>query len=92
VISRQPSRRRRVVASRRAGRATPSSRICRAPSAEDMFKWLLISVVIVPVLLGMLAATSRRQRRGLPQLLVFVLAYNMFYVVLLYYLRHRWVG
>lgn len=57
-----------------------------------MFKWLLISVVIVPVLLGMLAATNRRQRRGLAQLLVFVLAYNVLYVLLLYYLRRRWVG
>jgi hypothetical protein len=57
-----------------------------------MFKALLISVVIVPVLLGMVAATNRRQRRGLPQLALFVVAYNVFYVLLLYYLRRRWVG
>ena len=57
-----------------------------------MFKALLISVVIVPVLLGMAAGTNRRQRQGLPQLVLLVLAYNVFYVLLLYYLRRRWVG
>ena len=56
-----------------------------------MFKLLLISIVMVPVLLGMQAAKSRRQR-GLLLLAVFVLAYDVLYMLLLYYLRTRWVG
>jgi len=57
-----------------------------------MFKGLLASVVIVHVLLGMQAATSRRLQRGLLQLLAFVLAYDVLYVLMLYFLRYRWVG
>ena len=56
-----------------------------------MFKSLLISVVIVPVLLGMQAARSRREGRGLLQLFVSLLAYNVLYMLMLYYLRRRWV-
>jgi len=56
-----------------------------------MFKLLLISFVVVPVLLGMHAATGPRGRRGLPYLLALVLAYDALYWVLLYYLRLRWV-
>jgi len=57
-----------------------------------MFKALLISIVIVPVLLAMVAARSRRERTGLVRLLAFVLAYGALFVLMLYYLRHRWVG
>ena len=57
-----------------------------------MFKAVLISVVIVPVILGMQAGTSRRVRRGAPLLLAFLLAYDVMYVALLYYLRRRWLG
>jgi len=56
-----------------------------------MFKSLLISIVIVPVLLGMQAARSRREERGLLQLLASVLAYNVLYMLMLYYLRRRWL-
>ena len=56
-----------------------------------MFKTLLISVVMVPVLMGMQAAKSRRQGRGLLQLLAGFLAYNVLYMLMLYYLRRRWV-
>ncbi len=56
-----------------------------------MFKSLLISVVAVPVLLGMLAARSRREGRGLAQLLVCLFAYNLLYMIMLYYLRRRWL-
>ncbi len=57
-----------------------------------MFKALLTSIVIVPVLLGMLAARGRGWRRGLLQLLALVLVYDVSYVLMLYFLRHRWVG
>ena len=61
---------------------------CRSP----VFKLLLISIVIVPVLLGMNAAGVRGKRRGLLLLLVFVLVYDALYMLMLYYLRVRWVG
>jgi hypothetical protein len=56
-----------------------------------MFKWALVSLVIVPVLLGVQAATRCRGPRGL-LLLGLVLAYDALYLLLLYYLRYRWVG
>jgi hypothetical protein len=56
-----------------------------------MFKLLLISIVFVPILLAMRAATSRRARRGLFLLLALVLTYDALYLLLLYYLRFRWV-
>ena len=57
-----------------------------------MFKLLLISIVIVPVLLGMQAARGRRGRRGVGLLVGLVLTYDVFYWLMLYYLRVRWVG
>jgi hypothetical protein len=56
-----------------------------------MFKLLLISIVVAPVLLGIRAATSQRRHRLLT-LLTVVLAYDVLYVLLLCYLRVRWVG
>ena len=55
-----------------------------------MFKLLLISIVIVPVLLAVHAGTSRSARRGLLQMLALVLVYDVLYVIMLYYLRFRW--
>lgn len=57
-----------------------------------MFKLLLISIVVMPVLLGMKAAAQRNRRRGLVLLLVLVTAYDTLYVLMLYYLRLRWVA
>jgi hypothetical protein len=57
-----------------------------------MFKLLLISIVIAPVLLGMQAAKGRRGRQGVGMLLGLVLTYDVFYWLMLYYLRVRWVG
>jgi hypothetical protein len=57
-----------------------------------MFKLLLISIVMFPVLLGMRAATRGRGRGGLLPLLAVVLTYDVLYLLLLYYLRIRWVG
>jgi hypothetical protein len=59
---------------------------------KPMFKVLMISVVIVPILLAVYAGTRRNPRRGLIQMLGLVLAYDVVYLVMLYYLRHRWVG
>jgi hypothetical protein len=57
-----------------------------------MFKVFLISIVMVPALLGMHAAKSGGRRRGLSLLLALVLAYDAVYWAMLYYLRVRWVG
>jgi hypothetical protein len=57
-----------------------------------MFKALLISIVAVPVLLAIMAARSRRERAGLVRLIGFVLAYNTLFMLMLYYLRRRWLG
>ena len=57
-----------------------------------MFKLLLISIVIVPVLLGVRAATARRGLRSLPVLLGVVLVYDVLWLFMLYYLHVRWVG
>lgn len=57
-----------------------------------MFKLLIITVVIVPVLLGMYAARRRRLRQGLVLFVALVLTFDLFYLLMLYYLRFRWVG
>jgi hypothetical protein len=56
-----------------------------------MFSLSLISIVIVPVLLGMQAAKNRSRRRGQFLMLALVLTYDVLYVLMLYYLRVRWV-
>jgi hypothetical protein len=56
-----------------------------------MFKLFLISIVIVPVLLGLQAARGSSGRRGLFLLLALTLAYDLLYLFMLYYLRVRWV-
>ena len=57
-----------------------------------MGKTLLLSVVFMSVVLGMSAARCRRLWPGLWQLLGLVLAYDVFYLLLLYYLRHKWLS
>jgi hypothetical protein len=57
-----------------------------------MFKLLLISIVVMPVWLGMQAARRRSRRRGLTVLLALFLTYEVLYLVMLYYLRVRWVA
>ena len=56
-----------------------------------MFRLFLISIVIVPVLLGVQTAKGPSGRRGLFLLLGFVLTYDVLYLLMLYYLRVRWV-
>jgi hypothetical protein len=57
-----------------------------------MFKLLLISIVVVPVLLGLQAANRRRAGHGLLQLLGLVFTFSVLYLIMLYYLHVRWVG
>jgi len=57
-----------------------------------MFKLLLISIVAVPVVLGWRAGACSSRRRGLLLLLTLVLTYEVLYLVMLYYLRVRWVA
>jgi hypothetical protein len=45
----------------------------------------------VPVLLAMRAAGNGR-RGGVPLLIALVIGYDLFYWLMLYYLRLRWVG
>jgi len=56
-----------------------------------VFKLLLISIVIVPILLGMQGARSPG-RRGRGSALARGRASGALYWVMLYYLRVRWVG
>jgi hypothetical protein len=64
----------------------------RPDPGDGVFKWLLISIVIVPTLLGVHAATSRRGPRGLPVLLGGLLLYDVLWLFMLYYLNYRWVA
>lgn len=57
-----------------------------------MFKLLLISVVVLPVILGMQTARSRREPQAVMLLVGLVFVFDVFYMLLLYYLRLRWVG
>jgi hypothetical protein len=57
-----------------------------------MFKYLLTSLVIVPVLAGMVAGRSRRVQAALVGLIAFVLLYDVGYLMMLFYLRRRWIG
>ena len=57
-----------------------------------MFKLLLISIVVVPVLLAMHAARRGGRRKDVPLLLALVIGYDLLYWLMLYSLRLRWVG
>jgi hypothetical protein len=54
-----------------------------------MRKLILLSGALIPILLGILAATSPRPRRGLLGLVVSVAAFELFYCLLLYYVWLR---
>jgi len=57
-----------------------------------VFKYLLISIVIVPVLLGVKAADGRTGPRGLRVLITGWVLYGVLWLGLLYYLKNHWVG
>lgn len=47
---------------------------------------------MVPVALGMQAALRLGLRRGLVALVGLLLAFDLFYLLMLYYLRRHWAG
>lgn len=57
-----------------------------------MFKILLISIVIVPILLGVQAAKGQVGQRGLWLLRTGWVLYSIFWLFLLYYLERQWGG
>lgn len=57
-----------------------------------MLKYLLISIVIVPVLLGIVAADRRVGQRDIRLLVTGWLVYSALWIGLLYYLKMHWVG
>jgi hypothetical protein len=57
-----------------------------------MFAYLLMSIVIVPVLLGVKATTRRQGLRGLRMLLTGWVLYAALWLCMLYFLKNRWVG
>jgi hypothetical protein len=57
-----------------------------------MFKGVLVSVVILPVLLGMAGGRMRRESHGLVLLVGSLFIFDVLYLLLLYYLRVKWVG
>ena len=54
-----------------------------------MFKSILISIALAPILLGVIAARGRDGGRGLATLRVGWIAYAVFLFAGLFYLRHR---
>jgi hypothetical protein len=56
-----------------------------------VFSFALISVVVAPVIFGMLAARARRRSGAYVHLLVLLGGYDILYMFLLYYLRYRWL-
>jgi hypothetical protein len=56
-----------------------------------MGKALLLTVVFMPVLLGVIAARRRHLRRGLLLLLGLTFGFDLAYFALLYYLSYKWL-
>lgn len=56
-----------------------------------MFKALLISIVIMPILLGVIAAKGRADGRDRTVLRGWWILYTCVWIGLLYLLRYRWV-
>ena len=54
-----------------------------------MYKSLLMSIAIVPILLGLIAAKGRKGGRDLASLRVGWIAYSIIWIGALYYLRFR---
>ncbi len=56
-----------------------------------LLKLLLMSLVFAPVMLGIWMASSRRGRQGFPLLVGVLFIYSVFYLLLLYFVRYRWL-
>ncbi len=61
----------------------------RSPPGAALSKALLLSVVYVPILLGMLAAGNPRPRRALRRLVLAFFAFDLVYAAFLYYVYLR---
>jgi hypothetical protein len=55
-----------------------------------VFRYFLTSIIIVPVLLGVIAANYRGGAHARPLLRIGWMAYAALWFATLYYLRHRW--
>ena len=55
-----------------------------------MFKYLLVSIVFLPILLGLAAASSQDLAVGRRVLRLRWLVFAVCWIGLLHYLRHRW--
>jgi hypothetical protein len=55
-----------------------------------LFKNLVISIVVLPILLGVLTATNRRGPRTMSVLVAVYVVYCAFFVFLLHFLYYRW--
>jgi hypothetical protein len=55
-----------------------------------MFKYFVVSIVMVPVLLGIFAAYRHDPGAGRSVLSISWAAFGIFWIALLYYLRFRW--
>jgi hypothetical protein len=57
-----------------------------------MFPIVLLSIVFVPVVLGIALAGRRHRPARTDQVLGMLAIYCVLYIIVLYYLRGRWVG
>lgn len=55
-----------------------------------MFKYLIVSIVLAPVLLGIFAASRHDPKAGRSMLRIGWVAFGVSWVALLYFLRYRW--
>jgi len=58
---------------------------------DCMVKALFLSIIVVPALLGLEMGKKRRRRRSLWGLVAALLAYDIFYLLFLYYVRGQWI-
>ncbi len=56
-----------------------------------MFKYLLISIVLAPLVVGLAAARSSDAVRNRSALRIGWVAYGVLWFGVLYYLRYRWI-
>jgi hypothetical protein len=56
-----------------------------------MAKLLFSSILIVPVFLGLELGRMHPRRRSLPLLLALLLGYDIVFMLLLYYIKGRWI-
>ena len=55
-----------------------------------MFQFFMISIVVMPILIGVYAARGRERRRSRRKLTGAWVTYALLWICVLYYLRFRW--